>query len=73
MWAVGVGFLASPVVVALGVGPFGSDFGWHFAATVLTAHVLYGLALAVLVRGTGAGDRLRAYAMERRQPSAPHV
>jgi hypothetical protein len=47
--AVGVGFLTSPVVLALGVGPFGRDFGWHFAATVLTAHVAFGLALAVLL------------------------
>lgn len=49
--AVGIGFLASPVVVALGVGPFGRDFGWRFAATVLTAHVAFGAALAALVRG----------------------
>ena len=47
--AVGVGFLASPVVLALGVGPFGRDFGWHFAATVLTAHVAFGAALALLL------------------------
>lgn len=62
--AVGLGFLASPVVVAIGVGPFGRDFGWHFAATVLTAHVLYGLALAALMRGRGAGDRLQAHSMD---------
>jgi hypothetical protein len=49
--AVGIGFLASPVVEALGVGPFGRDFGWRFAATVLTAHVAFGAALAVLARG----------------------
>lgn len=47
--AVGAGFLASPVVLALGVGPFGRDFGWHFAATVLTAHVAFGVALALLL------------------------
>ncbi|MEO8682403.1 MAG: hypothetical protein ABI665_25365 [Vicinamibacterales bacterium] len=47
--AVGVGFLASPVVLALGVGPFGRDFGWQFAATVLTAHVAFGLALGALL------------------------
>ena len=47
---VGLGFLASPVVQALGVGPFGRDFGWPFAATVLTAHAAFGAALAVLVR-----------------------
>jgi hypothetical protein len=43
---VGIGFLLSPVVEALGVGLFGVNFGWHFAATVLTAHLAYGLALA---------------------------
>lgn len=48
--AIGVGFLASPVVLALGVGPFGRDFGGHFAATVLTAHAAFGLALAVALR-----------------------
>ena len=46
---VGLGFLASPVVLALGVGPFGRDFGWQFAATVLAAHAAFGLALALLV------------------------
>lgn len=47
--AVGVGFLASPVVLALGVGPYGRDFGWHFAATVLTAHLAFGVGLALLL------------------------
>ena len=47
--AVGVGFLVSPVVQALGVGLFGKNFGWHFAATVLTAHAAFGIALAGLL------------------------
>ncbi|MEW6320488.1 MAG: hypothetical protein AB1635_05310 [Acidobacteriota bacterium] len=47
--AVGLGFLASPVVLALGVGPFGRDFGWSFAATVTTAHLAFGVALALLL------------------------
>jgi hypothetical protein len=47
--AVGVGFLMSPVVMALGVGVFGVDFGWHFAATVLSAHLAFGIALAQLL------------------------
>ena len=47
--AVGLGFLASPVVLALGVGPFGRDFGWPFAATVMTAHAAFGTALALLL------------------------
>jgi hypothetical protein len=46
--AIGLGFLLSPVVQSLGVGLFGKDFGWHFAATVLTAHAAYGLALGPL-------------------------
>ena len=47
--AIGVGFLASPVVLALGGGFFGRDFGWQFAATVLTAHSAFGAALALLL------------------------
>ena len=47
---VGVGFLASPVVQSLGVGLFGVDFGWRFAATVLTAHAAFGFALSLLLR-----------------------
>jgi len=47
--AIGLGFLVSPVVQALGVGLFGKDFGWHFAATVLTAHAAFGVALAGLL------------------------
>ena len=45
----GVGFLVSPVVQGMGVGLFGVDFGWHFAATVLTAHFAFGAALAGLL------------------------
>lgn len=51
--AIGAGFLANPVVQALGVGPFGRDFGWHFAATVLTAHAAFGAVLALLLKGRG--------------------
>lgn len=42
---IGLGFLVSPVVQALGVGLLGKDFGWRFAATVLSAHAAYGVAL----------------------------
>ena len=45
--AIGLGFLVSPVVQSLGVGLFGKDFGWHFAATVITAHAAFGAALAI--------------------------
>ncbi len=53
--AIGVGFLASPVVQSLGVGLFGRDFGWTFAATVLTAHVAFGLTLGALQRRFSPG------------------
>jgi len=46
---IGIGFLASPVVESLGVGRFGVDFGWRFAATVLTAHASFGASLALLL------------------------
>lgn len=55
--AVGLGFLVSPVVQALGVGIFGRDFGWHFAATVLTAHLAFGAALALLLPRTPVAER----------------
>lgn len=47
---IGLGFLVSPVVQSLGVGFMGRDFGWHFAATVLVAHLAFGLALGFLLR-----------------------
>lgn len=47
--AIGVGFLMSPVVQGLGVGLFGVNFGWHFAATVLAAHLAFGAAMASLI------------------------
>ena len=52
--AVGLGFLVSPVVQALGVGLLGKDFGWRFAATVLTAHAAYGAALGWLLSARAA-------------------
>ena len=48
--ALGVGLLVSPVVQGLGVGVFGVNFAWHFAATVLTAHLAFGAAMAVMLR-----------------------
>jgi hypothetical protein len=58
--AVGVGFLMSPVVQGLGVGLFGVNFGWHFAATVLTAHLAFGAAMAsVLSRNSNLAQRGR--------------
>lgn len=42
---IGVGFMVSPVVVALGVGKFGVDFGIGFPITVTLAHIAFGLLL----------------------------
>ncbi len=47
---IGIGFLASPVVSAIGVGFFGRDAGWQFAATVLIAHAAFGIALGALLK-----------------------
>mgnify|MGYP005849914965 CR=1 FL=1 len=47
---IGIGFLVSPVVQSLGIGLFGVDFGWRFAATVLSAHAAFGLALWWMLR-----------------------
>jgi len=51
---IGLGFLVSPVVQSLGVGFMGRDFGWHFAATVLVAHLAFGTALGFLLRVSGS-------------------
>ncbi len=40
-----IGFMASPVVVALGVGRFGVDYGPGFAITVILAHIAFGSIL----------------------------
>ena len=45
---VGLGFLVSPVVIALGVGYFGLQFSYGFPITVLLAHLAFGTALGVL-------------------------
>jgi hypothetical protein len=60
--AVGLGFLVSAVVQGLGVGIFGVNFGWHFAATVLTAHLAFGAAMAGVLRrdSTAAATRRRS-------------
>src|SRR4051794_27452484 len=54
---IGLGFLVSPVVQSLGVGFMGRDFGWHFAATVLVAHLAFGTALGFLLRVGSANLR----------------
>jgi hypothetical protein len=57
--AVGLGFLVSPVVQGLGVGILGLNFGWHFAATVLTAHLTFGVAMAAVLRRDSAAAATR--------------
>ena len=52
----GLGFLVSPVVLSLGVGYFGLQFSLGFPATVLAAHVAFGLLLAVFSRRFLAGE-----------------
>lgn len=47
---IGLVFLVSPVVESLGVGFMERDFGWHFATTVLVAHLAFGTALGFLLR-----------------------
>jgi hypothetical protein len=47
---IGVGFMMSPVVVALGVGRFGAEFGWGFPVTVTLAHAAFGSLLGWFAR-----------------------
>jgi hypothetical protein len=63
--AIGFGFLVSPVVEALGVGLFGMNFGWHFAANVLTAHAAYGAVLGVML------DPSSVFSAENLTPGSP--
>lgn len=45
----GIGFMASPAAIALGVGPFGVDFGIGFPITVTLAHIVFGTLLGYYV------------------------
>ena len=47
-FAIGLGFLVSPVVISLGVGYFGLQYSYGFPITVLLAHLAFGTALGVL-------------------------
>lgn len=49
---IGFVFMISPVVKSLGVGLFGLDFknGYQFAATVILAHIGFGLTLGYLLK-----------------------
>ena len=55
---IGIGFMMSPVVVAMGVGHFGVDFGMGFPVTVILAHIAFGLILGwiISVRNATATD-----------------
>jgi len=44
---IGIIFMVSPSVTALGVGYFGLQFGWGFAVTVTLAHLAFGTALGL--------------------------
>ena len=46
---VGIGFMASPAAMALGVGRFSVDFGWGFPVTVTLAHIVFGAILGFYV------------------------
>jgi hypothetical protein len=47
---IGIIFMASPAVVALGVGRFGVEFGWGFSFTVTLAHLAFGTILGLLAQ-----------------------
>ena len=47
---IGVGFMMSPVVIALGVGRFGVEFGPGFPVTVSLAHITYGTILGWFIQ-----------------------
>jgi len=61
---IGIGFMMSPAVTALGVGRFGLLFGPGFAVTVTLAHLAYGLILGLLLarRLEGGGIVARLFA-----------
>jgi len=59
---VGIGFMLSPAVIALGVGYFGLQFSDWFAATVLTAHLAFGFTLGFLAKRFLGTERSRLWA-----------
>jgi hypothetical protein len=46
---IGIVFMASPSVTALGIGYFGLQFGWGFPITVTLAHIAFGTALGLIL------------------------
>lgn len=61
---IGIVFMVSPSVTALGIGYFGLQFGWGFPITVTLAHIAYGTALGLILNngfhyeGSSLVDRL---------------
>ena len=46
---IGIGFMASPAVIPLGIGHFGASFGIGFPITVISAHLAFGTILGLLI------------------------
>ncbi|MEX0999034.1 MAG: hypothetical protein WD000_03625 [Thermodesulfobacteriota bacterium] len=61
---IGIVFMVSPSVTALGIGYFGLQFGWGFPITVTIAHIAFGTALGLMLnkgfnfKGSSLFDRL---------------
>lgn len=63
IWAVvygvliGVGFMVSPAVKAMGIGVFGVEYmaGYEFLTVVTAAHIAYGIILGLLLRKWNKG------------------
>ena len=54
---IGFGLMISPVVVAMGVGYFGSEFGIGFPITVILAHLVFGFILGKFVAKKKIGQQ----------------
>lgn len=56
---IGIVFMISPVVIALGIERFGLQFkdGYQFAATVTLAHAAYGVLLAAILKRTNKANK----------------
>lgn len=53
---IGIGFMLSPAVIAMGVGKFGANFGIGFPITVLLAHLAFGIILGPVVYRLNSKD-----------------
>lgn len=54
---IGIGFMVSPVVIALGIGRFGLEFkdGYQFAVTATLAHAAFGVILSIILKKANKG------------------